>query len=145
MPTSATTPTPTGSDSCSDRTAWRAAEVRKLRNPAVRCAGGRRIVRRVPKRAVADENDTWDGAAAQSCLGMMETQVFGADAVTVTQAADEPVALGNSARANFAKEHAPRRTHSKQNRGPKVDGRRSQFRGRRDLCGAPNPNRGVRS
>jgi hypothetical protein len=136
---------PVWSDNDNDRRMWRAAEVRKLRYPATRCAGRRRIVRHGSKSPIVGENDfptTWDGAAAQSCLGMVgATEIFGMDAVTVTQIDEEPAARCNCTRVNFRKEHALRR-HPRGSSHNKMDKAvRQQFRGRRDLNGAPNPNR----
>jgi hypothetical protein len=140
---------PSWNDDENDRLLWRAAEVRKLRRPATHCAGRRRIVRSaVKENSVTDNNfsDMWDGVAAQSCLGMIGSpMIFGMDAETMTHAEGDVVERGKSVRDNFQKEHALRR-HQNSSKGRNSNkankGRRlQQFQGRRDLCGAPNPNR----
>jgi hypothetical protein len=140
---------PVWNDNENDRLLWRAAEVRKLRRPATHCAGRRRIVRRTVKQDTVIGNnfsDMWDGAAAQSCLSMIGSpMIFGMDAETMTRAKGDVVESGKSVRGNFQKEHSLRRHQNSSkgrysNKANKVR-RLRQFQGRRDLCGAPNPNR----
>ena len=58
------TDNPVWNDNENDRLLWRAAEVRKLRRPATRCAGRRRIVRREDSR---DCRSAWAGIRPLPC------------------------------------------------------------------------------
>tara|TARA_B100001094_G_C17834613_1_gene624895 strand:- start:177 stop:632 length:456 start_codon:yes stop_codon:yes gene_type:complete len=139
---------PVWNDTENDRLRWRAAEIRKLKRPATRC-GGRRINhnRRHTNKEPTEEINfpiTWDSEAARSCINMMnQPSIYGNKSVTDSYDIKYVIENEKTVRNNFKKEHSKGNNQCRSNNRKKATKaiRLQQFKGRRDLCGALNPNR----